>query len=111
MPLLLENFRDEETAREPLIESSSPLSSGTERMLWMLLGDFGKAGDLGGRSDLCERFEPLVSVRCCVGVCADCMDSTLLVRLGMFIGDAACTLTSLRSTGSGDDALGTAMPK
>lgn len=64
MPLLLENFRSKGIGGMPLIEaSSSTASGGTERMLFMLRGDLGYAGDLGGASDLCERVEPLVSVR------------------------------------------------
>jgi len=52
IPLLPENLREEETACELLVEpSSSPLSGGTERMLCILRGDFGYAGDLGGARD------------------------------------------------------------
>ena len=88
MPLLPENLRDEDTALEPLVEtSSSPESGGTDRMLCILRGDFGKAGDLGGARDLFDRVDPSVSVRGCV----DCTESTLLVKLGMFNGEAACT--------------------
>jgi hypothetical protein len=103
MPLLPENFRDEDVACEPLNgPSSSPLSGGTERILCILLGDFGYAGDLGGARDLFDLVEPSVRVR----VCVDCIESMLFVRLGMFVGVAACTLTVLWSTGSGDAARG-----
>ena len=88
MPLLPENLRDDDTALEPLVEtSSSPESCGTERMLCILRGDFGNAGDLGGARDLFDRVDPSVSVRGCV----DCTESTLLVRLGIFSGEAVCT--------------------
>lgn len=116
MPLLPENLREEERGWELLTDpSSSPLSGGTERILCILLGDLGKAGDLGGARDRCDLVDPLVNVRLCagawVGVCANWIDSTLLVRLGMFVGVAACTLTVLLSTGSGDIALGRPMAK
>lgn len=106
--LLPENFLDEDTAYEPFTDaSSSPLSGGTDRMLCMLLGDLGNAGDRGGASERCDLVDPFVKVRGCV----DCTESTLFVKLGIPIGDAACTLIILGSTGSGEEALGAAMPK
>lgn len=59
-PLLPENLRDEDKACEPLVDwpSSSPLSGGTERILWKLRGDFGYRGDCGGarpRSEVTDR--------------------------------------------------------
>ena len=87
IPLLPENLRDEDTACEPLVyASSSPLSGGTDRILCILRGDLGKAGDLGGARDLFDFEDPLVRVRCCV---VDCTESTLFVKLGKFRGDAA----------------------
>ena len=108
MLLLPENFLDEETAYEPLTDaSSSPLSGGTDRMLCILRGDFGKAGDFGGASDRCDLVEPFVNV---LGW-FDWSESKLCDRLGIPIGDAACTLIILGSTGSGLDALGAEIPK
>jgi hypothetical protein len=108
IPLLPEHFRDEDTALEPFVEiSSSPLSGGTDRMLCMLRGDLGNAGDLGGARALVDLVDPFVSVRGCV----DCTESMLFVKLGMFKGDAAWTLIILWSTGSGEVARGTFRPK
>lgn len=93
MPLLPENLRDEDTACEPLVyTSSSPLSGGTDLMLCILRGDLGNAGDLGGANDRFDLEDPFVRVRGCV---VDCTESTLFVKLGIFRGDAACTFTNL----------------
>lgn len=108
-PLLPENLRDEDMACEPLVDcpSSSPLSGGTDRMLWKLRGDFGYRGDCGGarpRSEVrerCDLCEPFVMVLGCVEIV-----SMLFVKLGKAFGEGACTLTILGSTGSGEEALG-----
>ena len=108
MPLLPEKFRDDDTACELFTEpSSTSLSGATERTLCILLGDFGYAGDFGGRRDFSGRWDSSVSVLGCV----DCTESILFVKLGIVDGDGACTLTIFGSTGSGDDARGTPMPK
>jgi hypothetical protein len=76
-------------------------------MLCMLRGDLGNAGDLGGARALFDLVDPFVSVRGCV----DCTESMLFVKLGMFKGDAVCTLIIFWSTASGEVALGTFRPK
>jgi hypothetical protein len=104
MLLLPENFLDDETGCDPDCTSSSPLSGGTERMLWKLLGERGYLGDCGGArpaprsefNDRCDRCESFVLVRGC-----EEMVSMLFVRLGT-CGDGACTFTTLPvSTASG----------
>lgn len=78
-------------------------------MLAILRGDFGNAGDRGGASpyaNLCEPVDSFVMVR----GCDEDTESMLLVRLGT-VGDGASTVTFLGSTGSGDDARGTPIPK
>ena len=76
-------------------------------MLCMLRDVLGCAGDLGGAKDRFDLIEPFVSVRGWV----DPTESTLLVKLGMFKGEAACTFTVFCSTGSGEAALGAFKPK
>lgn len=112
VPLLPENLRGAcvnlfvPFTEEP---SSSPLSCGTDRMLATLRGVLAKPGDLGGASpngSLWEMVESLVIVR---GY-DDVIESMLLVRLGT-LGEGASTVTFVGSTGSGEEALGTPIPK